>query len=110
MSQNSSQDLPTLNKICRIILNSLERNPCGANNYGCSHLCLLANHFGRRTVVCKCPRNMTLDKSKKKCKGIPATRGPKSTATKKVPTTVTIQSTYKKVTKSKSTQTRMVKF
>lgn len=84
-----------------------ERNPCGANNYGCSHLCLLANHFGRRTVVCKCPRNMTLDKSKKKCKGIPATRGPKSTATKKVPTTVTIQSTYKKVTKSKSTQTRM---
>jgi len=55
-------------------------NPCAGNNNGCSHLCLLANLKGTRTVSCKCPRNMTLVDSKR-CVGVPVTRGPRTTVT-----------------------------
>ncbi|XP_002138212.3 prolow-density lipoprotein receptor-related protein 1 isoform X1 [Drosophila pseudoobscura] len=37
-----------------------ERNPCGDNNGGCSHLCLLS---GRGTFKCECPHVMRLDPS-----------------------------------------------
>ncbi|XP_001985922.2 low-density lipoprotein receptor-related protein 1 isoform X2 [Drosophila grimshawi] len=35
-----------------------DRNPCGDNNGGCSHLCLLS---GRGTFKCECPHVMRLD-------------------------------------------------
>jgi len=37
-----------------------DRNPCGENNGGCSHLCLLS---GKGTFKCECPHVMRLDPS-----------------------------------------------
>lgn len=55
----------------------LGENPCGTDNKGCSHLCLLANRNGKeRTTSCACPRNMTLKDDGKTCQGIQTTRPP----------------------------------
>lgn len=41
-------------------------NPCGVNNGGCSHLCLLN---GNNTYKCDCPHVMRLAKDEKNCIG-----------------------------------------
>lgn len=40
------------------------KNPCGDNNGGCSHLCLL--NF-KSTYTCHCPHLMKLSNDKKTC-------------------------------------------
>ncbi len=54
-------------------------NPCGSNNGGCSHLCLIAPKKNGR-FACKCPRGMYLKANQKTCDGTPATRAPRTEA------------------------------
>eukprot|EP00794_Sanderia_malayensis_P012923 gene12923-14255_t len=55
-------------------------NPCGTNNGGCTHLCLIAPKKSSR-FSCKCPRGMYLQADQKTCTGTPITRAPRATVT-----------------------------
>eukprot|EP00795_Rhopilema_esculentum_P005428 gene5428-601_t len=50
-------------------------NPCGSNNGGCSHLCLISRNEER--FSCQCPRGMYIQADGKKCGGTPVTRKPR---------------------------------
>ena len=43
-------------------------NPCGINNGGCSHLCLLSA-VDSRGYSCDCPNGMRLSIDKRNCTG-----------------------------------------
>ena len=42
-----------------------DKNPCGDNNGGCSHLCLIA--YGGKGFVCQCPQYFLLAPDNKTC-------------------------------------------
>lgn len=42
-------------------------NPCGDNNGGCSHLCLLSPNYEKVTYSCACPDQFYLDHDNKTC-------------------------------------------
>lgn len=44
---------------------SLDVNPCGRTNGGCSHLCLL--HPGGKNFTCACPDKFQLDDDGRTC-------------------------------------------
>lgn len=45
----------------------LVSNPCGSNNGGCSHLCLLAPGRSGPRYSCRCPENFVLKSDNKTC-------------------------------------------
>jgi len=85
-------------------------NPCGSDNNGCSHLCLLANKQGKRSISCVCPRNMTLQEDGKTCAGKHSTRGPPVVTLFTLPAedTTTTQSTITTTKKSSFQSTRAI--
>ena len=73
------------------------QNRCGLHKNGCSHLCLLANHQGKPSASCRCPRGMSLS-GLTKCVG---TYKPRTSRKHKPtsPPTSAPQSTRKNVSK-----------
>jgi hypothetical protein len=49
-----------------LIFSPSASNPCGVNNGGCSHLCLLSPH-SQRNYTCACPEHFLLDTDHRTC-------------------------------------------
>lgn len=76
-------------------------NPCGGNNGGCSHMCLISRKNNRRSFSCQCPNGMYIQSNKKTCGGTPVTRAPRPTT---LPVTLPTLSTKRKPGTNKPTK------